>query len=85
MIENYDTDDSISRLILLFRAVCYSVGNDSELVLCAIEETFLPYIDPARKALDVEVFDRIRAVKYEWGIEAREYVTGIKENKEDEE
>ena len=73
MIENYDTDDSISRLILLFRAVCYSVGNDSELVLCAIEETFLPYIEPAVKALDVEVFDRIRAVKYEWGIEAKDY------------
>jgi hypothetical protein len=85
MIENYDTDGSIPRLILLFRAVCYGVNHESEVLLCAIEEIFLPYVPRAAKALDGEVFDRLRAVKYEYGVEAREYVTGIKEHKEEEE
>ena len=73
MIENYDTDGSIPRLILLFRAVCYGVNHESEILLCAIEEVFLPYVPEAAKALDSEVFDRLRAVKYEWGIEAKDY------------
>ena len=78
-------DDNLARLLLLFRAVCYAVGNDSEVLLYTIQNVFAPHIDSANKAIDTEVFDRLRAVKYRWGIEARKYVTGIEPEMDAEE